>query len=87
MGDDGTTNDLGALRLTAGWRLAGKLSLSDSNAIPPHCRLVVGRDRAWDSTSVELAPDGHFSFTNLPGETLDLSARVNGYRVSAQMGV
>jgi hypothetical protein len=43
---------------------------------------VIGRDTAWDSGSAELPPDGRFSLSNVPGEMLDLSARINGYRLS-----
>jgi len=79
---DGSSNDMGTLEFTTGWRLAGQVTLSDSKPIPAHTRLVIGRDTAWDSGSAELPPDGRFSLSNVPGEMLDLSARINGYRLS-----
>ena len=79
---DGSSNDMGTLPFTTGWRLAGQVTLSDSKPIPAHARLVIGRNAAWDTGSAELPPDGRFSLTNVPGETLDLSVRINGYRLS-----
>ncbi len=81
---DGSSNDLGTLQFTTGWRLAGQVTLSDSKPIPAHTRLVVGRVAAWDSGSAELPPDGRFSIANVPGEMLGLSVRINGYRLSGQ---
>lgn len=81
---DGSTNDLGNWELSPGWRLAGQVRLADTNALPGKTRLVIGREAAWDSMSVELPPDGRFSLTQVPGETLSVSARVEGYRLAAR---
>lgn len=81
---DGSTNNLGDWELVAGFRLEGQVRLSNSNGIPAHTRLTIGRDAAWDSTSAELPPDGRFGFTNVPAEALDVGTRINGYRLSAR---
>ncbi len=81
---DSSKNDLGDWELSPGWRLAGQVRLADTNVLPGKTRLVIGRDAAWDSASIELPPDGRFSLTHVPGETLNVSARVKGYRLAAR---
>jgi uncharacterized GH25 family protein len=86
LGGDNSTNNMGDWELSAGFRLGGQVRLSDSNAIPAHTHLTIGRDAAWDSTSEELPADGHFSFTKIPAETLVMSTRIEGYRLSTRNG-
>lgn len=83
---DGSVNDIGKLAITPGLRLAGQVWLTDSNAVPTGAALIVERQAAWgDYTEVLLPPDGRFSLSNLPPETLSLSlTRVAGYRYSAR---
>lgn len=84
IGKDGSVTDIGTLAVVPGHELAGRIKLSDNNSIPEHTHLFIGRDLAWDtSTVIELPLDGHFDFTNVPAETVTLSVRVNGYRFSA----
>ena len=86
VGGDNSTNNMGDWELAAGFRLEGEVRLSDSNAIPAHTHLTIGRDAAWDDSSTELPADGHFTFTNVPGEALVVNTRVDGYRLSARNG-
>jgi hypothetical protein len=84
VGKDGSITDMGTLAVVPGHELAGRVKLSDNKSIPEHTHLFIGRELAWDtSTVIELPPDGHFDFTNIPAETISLSLRVNGYRFSA----
>ncbi len=81
---DGSKKDLGDWHVVAGFRLEGQVLLSDSNAIPAHTHFGIGREAAWDSSRIELPPDGRFSFTNVPGEVLSVNTRVNGYRFASR---
>ncbi len=81
---DGSTNNLGDWEMTAGFRLAGQVRLCNGNGIPAHTHLTVGCKAAWDSTSLELPPDGLFSFSNLPAEALEVNTRIEGFRFSVQ---
>lgn len=79
---DGETVQAGDLEVKPGVRLAGRVVLADGDPLPPGTKLTTAREEAWDSLSVELPPDGSFNLPNLPAESLHLSARVKGYRLS-----
>lgn len=82
LSKNGEIVDAGDLDVKPGVRLEGRVILSDGEALPPGTKLMIGRDEAWDSLSVELPPDGHFDLPNLPPESLNISSRVKGYRMS-----
>jgi uncharacterized GH25 family protein len=84
LGGDGSTNLLDDWKLTAGFRLEGQVRLADAKPIPAHTHLLLGREAAWDTTSIELPPDGRFQFANVPAESVSLGTRVSGYRFSAR---
>ena len=44
----------------------------------------MGRRDAWDSYTVELPPGGKFNFTNIPSESITVSANIKGYRHSGK---
>jgi hypothetical protein len=79
---DGTTKDLGDLRLSPGVRLKGRVLLSDGKPLPPNTQLYVGREGAWDSRNVLLDGNGGFELTGIPIESISLGIRVPGYRLS-----
>jgi hypothetical protein len=81
-GVTGSLLKLGELPLRAGWRVAGRVALSDGKSVPPGTRLMLGRERAWDYTEVTLDKDGGFEFTGVPDETVSLSVRIKGYTFS-----
>ena len=83
-GKDGTTVDAGNLAVGPAHRLAGRVVLSDGEALPTQTRLLVGRDEAWDSMQVTLDKDGRFDVGGIPPELLSLSVRCKGYHVSGQ---
>ncbi|MGN6644591.1 MAG: carboxypeptidase-like regulatory domain-containing protein, partial [Verrucomicrobiota bacterium] len=83
-GKDGEVTRLGDLVVGPANRLAGRLVLADGKPIPPKTRLLVSREQAWDSMQLTLDEEGRFDTTGIPSETISLSARVKGYRVSAQ---
>ena len=81
---DGETTEIGDLIASPAHRLQGRVVLSDGQPVPPKTRLVVSRDGAWDSQQLTLDENGGFDTTGIPAETISLSVRVKGYRVSAQ---
>jgi hypothetical protein len=81
-GSDGATLDAGELTVRSGFRLAGRVVLADGKPVPSKTRLLISRDNAWDSMQVVLDKDGRFDTAGIPKETITLSARVAGYRVS-----
>jgi uncharacterized GH25 family protein len=80
VGGTGSTKDLGNLSVVPGVRLAGLVKLSDGSALPPHTRLSVSGEDAWDVLVAELGADGRFDLQNIPPGTYNVSSRVKGYR-------
>ena len=83
-GGDGTTTDVGELEVVPGHRLAGRIVLSDGKPIPPHTRILVSREQAWDSQLAELDERGRFVVEGLPTEEYSVSSFIKGYRLSAK---
>ena len=83
-GKDGEVTEVGNLVVGSAYRLAGQVVLSDGVPIPAKTRLLVSREDAWDNVQVLLPPDGHFEVSGVPAETVGLSLRLKGYRVSAK---
>ncbi|HZR16201.1 MAG TPA: carboxypeptidase regulatory-like domain-containing protein [Verrucomicrobiae bacterium] len=81
-GDSGTTTDVNKLTVQPGCRLAGQIVLSDGKPIPPHTRLLLSRENAWDHTEIELDSQGRFEVTGVPAEAVGISVRVKGYKFS-----
>jgi hypothetical protein len=80
--DEGTTNDLGELKVVPGHRLAGRILLSDGKPLPAHTRVLLSRDQAWDSQIVELDDQGRFASDGLPTEVYSVSSQIKGYKLS-----
>jgi hypothetical protein len=83
-GKDGEVTDVGDLVVGPAYRLAGRVKLADGSKLPAKTRLLVSREEAWDSLQVPLPPDGRFDIQGVPAETISLSVRLPGYRVSAK---
>ncbi len=81
---DGSKTDMADWQVVPGLRLEGQVLLSNSNAIPQHTHLNIGRELAWDSSAIELPPDGRFSFSHVPSEVLNVSTRIKSYSFSAK---
>ena len=84
VGKDGETTDAGDLSVGPAHRLAGRVVLADGAPVPENTRLLVSREKAWDSMQVTLDKDGGFDTGGIPAETVSLSVRLKGYRVSSQ---
>jgi hypothetical protein len=81
-GKSGTTSKIGALTAEPGFRLAGRVVLSDGNAIPAGTRMYFGREQAWDPLDIELGPEGRFELTDIPAESVSFGVRIKGYKFS-----
>src|SRR4030095_10349091 len=77
-GANGSVLKLGELPLRAGYRVAGRIALSDGQTVPPDTRLFLGREQAWDHTEVLLDQDGRFEFRGIPDESVTLSGDIKG---------
>ena len=81
----GSKIDLGDLALKPAHRVRGRVVLEDgSEQLPAKTRIHLSRDDAWDYGDVTLGDDGSFEFKGVPAETISLSVRVPGCRVSAK---
>ncbi len=81
-GKTDSTVDLGAVKLSTAHTIKGRVILPEAEEIPPNTRLFLGRDEAWDHTETIVGPNGDFEFTGVPAETLNLSLRIKGYKLS-----
>jgi protocatechuate 3,4-dioxygenase beta subunit len=76
--------DVGDLALNPGHRLTGRVQLADGKLLPAETRVLLSRQEAWDSQTVEADEKGAFTFEGLPSEIYSLSTNVRGYHVSPQ---
>jgi hypothetical protein len=81
-GSEGVIADVADLEVRPGRTLIGRVTLSDGKDMPPHIRVLVGREGVNDARTVELANDGSFTLDGLPEEPVSLSVRVPGYTFS-----
>jgi len=80
--DDGQEVDVGDVHVRPGLTLRGKVILSDGKPIPPDMRFNLFCDRASDSQSVVMTPDGSFEFQGLAGGVYEVQPSVRGYRLA-----
>lgn len=81
---DGSVLDVGEVSVAPGFKLEGVIRLTDGEPIPAKTRVLLSRDEAWDSAQTEADEHGRFYFSGVPTDSLSLSARVKGYRLSAR---
>lgn len=81
-GNSDSVQDLGKLEVQPGFTISGRIVLSNGKPIPPDTRLYLGRQEAADSVETKLAADGRFEFKDVPAESIALSVRIKGYRLS-----
>jgi hypothetical protein len=84
VGADESTTDVGDLKVGSGHRVAGRITLSDGKPVPPHTRLTVGRERAWDWQIIDVDAAGRFLAEGLPAENYEMSSIIKGYELSSQ---
>jgi hypothetical protein len=71
----------GDLTVRPGYRLKGKVLLSDQKAIPDGMRITISSERVADSQTAVLGRDGSFEFANLPPGPYSIFTSVKGYQV------
>jgi peroxiredoxin len=82
--EDGSVLDLGDLAVAPGFKLEGQIRLTDGKPVPAKTRVLLSRDEAWDFAQTEADEHGRFQFAGVPGDSLSLSVRVKGYRLSTR---
>jgi len=84
LDEDGSTLNVGDVEVKPGFVIAGQIKLRDGKPIPPKTRVLLGREQAWDTRQLMADETGHFRFTGVPAELVDLSVNLKGYRPSAR---
>ncbi len=82
VGADGSETNAGDLAVEPAYRITGQLVLADGKPLPPHTRINIGREIAWDSQILEVDPSGAFTARGIPPELVSLHAQIDGYRLS-----
>ena len=83
-GPVGSKVELDDLTLKPAYTLRGRIILEDGDALPPKTRIHISRESAWDYGDMTLADDGSFEFKGVPAESISLSVRIPGFRISAK---
>jgi Carboxypeptidase regulatory-like domain len=73
------TVNVGDIHLRPGYRLEGKVLLSDGKSVPEGMRVIISSQRVWDSQTAILGRGGHFTFFSLPEGKYSISPAVRGY--------
>jgi hypothetical protein len=71
--------DLGDIEIQPGYRLAGKVALSNGAAIADGMRITISAQGAWDSQTVLIGSDGRFEFVGVPAGKYGIFPSVRGY--------
>jgi Carboxypeptidase regulatory-like domain len=78
---DGEEVNVGDIQIHPGYRLRGKVTLSDGAAIADGMRVTISAERAWDNQTVIIGRDGRFEFAALPAGKYEIFTSVRGYRM------
>ena len=78
----GASAKLGELELRPAKTITGKITLVDGRPIPKNFRVLVGREYAWDTQTVDVDEHGYFKVDGLPkNEAVKISVRINDYSI------
>lgn len=83
-GADGTTVDLGEMKVGPAHTIQGKIVTSDGQPLPARTRIYLSLEDAWDNQDTRPDDDGWFQFVGIPASSVSISLRVTGYRISAK---
>jgi hypothetical protein len=75
---------VGDLVVGPGRRVAGRVTLSDGNPVPPGTRLLLSLEHAWDAQSQVLDEEGCFDLRGGPPGSAALVVGVRGYRFARE---
>lgn len=78
---DGEEIDVGDLSVMPAFHLSGRVVLSDGKPMHAGMRITISSDRAFDSQTTSLRPDGAFEFSGLAKGGYTVFASVKGYRL------
>jgi hypothetical protein len=82
VGESDSVTRLPPLSLERGFRLRGRLSLSDAKPLPQGTELMLARTLGGKPLRIALDTDGHFELEGMPPETVQLMVRVRGYHIA-----
>jgi hypothetical protein len=71
--------DVGDIQIRPAQRLQGRVVLSDGKPIPDGMRVTISSERAWDTQTAMLPPEGRFEFVGLAAGSYSVFASVKGY--------
>jgi len=74
--------DVGDLRIKPAHRLRGRVVLSNGKPISDGMRVTISSERAWDTQTAMLSPEGRFEFVGLAGGSYSVFASVKGYTLA-----
>jgi Carboxypeptidase regulatory-like domain len=74
--------DVGEIPLRTGYRLEGRVVLSDGKSVPNGMRVILTSQRVWDSQTALLDKEGRFKFLGLPQGNYSISPAVKGYSLA-----
>ena len=74
--------DVGEISLRNGYRLEGRVVLTDGKSIPDGMRVILTSKRVWDSQTASLDKDGRFKFLGLSPGDYSISPAVRGYSLA-----
>ena len=81
-GNSGASVELGEFELRPAKTLSGKLVLVDAGPFPKNFRILVNREYAWDSQTIDVDENGYFQAKGLPmDEAINISVRLAGYSI------
>lgn len=81
-GDNGSVLDAGELKALPGFRVKGRLVLSDGKPVPAGTQLFFGYEDTWDPGETPLDERGQFELLDLVKGAVSITARVKGYKFS-----
>jgi hypothetical protein len=73
------TVNLSDIQLGPGYRLEGKVLLTDGKSVPEGMRVIISSQKVWDTQTVILDKGGHFVFFSLPEGKYSIIPAVKGY--------
>jgi hypothetical protein len=82
VGETDSVTSLPPLSLERGYRLAGRVTLSDGKPLPAGTELSLARQLATKPLTRTLDADGRFEIAGLPPETIVLLVRLRGYHIA-----
>jgi hypothetical protein len=85
-GKNGEESNLGDITIQTGHRVRGKVTLSDGAPIARGMRVSISAEKAFDTETVQIAPDGRFEFIGVPSGKYEIFASVRGYQEAKKDG-